>query len=253
MIIDAPYLTDVSVLRSLWHEAFGDTDAFLDAFFTVAFDTRRCRCVRVEGRIVAALYWFDCSYSGHRAAYVYAVATAKAYRGQGICSALMKNTHAHLCEMGYGAAILVPGSDELFGFYERLGYSVCSRVGEICCSASAETLDIRAVSTSEYSAIRAALLPDGAVIQENESLEFLSTQVELYSAEGCLLAARCEAGILRGVELLGDVSKAPAIVNSLGCTAGKFRIPEGVIPFAMYHPLSRESVSPPSYFGLAFD
>ena len=37
MRIDHPDLGQIPELRQLWKEAFGDSDAFLDAFFMVAF------------------------------------------------------------------------------------------------------------------------------------------------------------------------------------------------------------------------
>ena len=61
MIIDHPTTTQIPQLRSLWKEAFGDSDAFLDIFFQRAFSPQRCCCVTQGDAVVAALYWFDCS------------------------------------------------------------------------------------------------------------------------------------------------------------------------------------------------
>ena len=81
MIIDYPAENAIPQLRGLWKEAFGDEDAFLDAFFATGFSPDRCRCVTVDGQLAAALYWFDCSWEEKPLAYLYAVATGKAYRG----------------------------------------------------------------------------------------------------------------------------------------------------------------------------
>ena len=123
MNIDLPKSSYVPQLRALWKEAFGDTDEFLDTFFTAAYSADRCRCCTENGEVIAALYWFDCSYGDEKIAYIYAVATAKAHRGRGICKRLMEDTHAYLSAHAYGAAMLVPGSEGLFAFYERLGTS----------------------------------------------------------------------------------------------------------------------------------
>ena len=96
MKIDAPSATHIPHLRSLWKEAFGDTDAFLDAFFGAAFSPDRCRCIIADDRPIAALYWFDCTWQGKKVAYIYAVATDLQCRGQGLCRALMENTHPYL-------------------------------------------------------------------------------------------------------------------------------------------------------------
>ena len=68
MLIDTPTAKDLPELRELWKEAFGDTDAFLDSFFSLAFSPARARCIRSDGGICAALYWFDCEYGGGRVA-----------------------------------------------------------------------------------------------------------------------------------------------------------------------------------------
>lgn len=254
MIIDAPEGSQMPALRRLWQEAFADTDAFLDAFEKTAFSAERCRCVTVGDEVAAALYWFDCQFQGKQIAYLYAVATAEAYRGRGFCHALLENTHQHLYRLGYEGAILVPGSPGLFGLYGGMGYRVCSTVGQIMCEASDEEVPLQPVSVAEYAALRRELLPAGGVLQENENLQFLQTQVRLFAGSGFLLAARVESGKLCGVELLGDLAKAPGIVRAFGCKRGMFRCPGEGSPFAMYRKLAPEStLGAPSYFGLAFD
>ena len=103
MRIDKPAPGSEAALRRLWQQAFHDDDAFLDIFFDVAFSHDRCRCVTIDGEIVAVLYWFDCSCCGQRMAYLYAIATDKDRRGQGLCRALMEDTHRHLVSRGYVA------------------------------------------------------------------------------------------------------------------------------------------------------
>ena len=95
MKIDYPTQNQISDLQALWKQAFGDEDAFIDLFFAHGFSPDRCRCITVDGKLAGALYWFDCSFRGHPMAYLYGVATGKAFRGKGICRALTENTHAH--------------------------------------------------------------------------------------------------------------------------------------------------------------
>ena len=135
MKIDKPLTTQIPSLKLLWKEAFGDTDEFINMFFSTAFSTDRCRCVTLNGNIIAALYWFNCQYNNKPIAYLYAVATAKAYRGQGICHMLMKDTHQYLAKLGYEGVILVPGNEGLFKFYENIGYKTCSYIHKFQCTA----------------------------------------------------------------------------------------------------------------------
>ena len=91
MTVTTPDCRHIPELRSLWKTAFGDEDAFLDAFFSTAYSPDRCRCIIEDDGIQAALYWFDASCAGHKFAYLYAVATDPAHRGKGLCRKLMED------------------------------------------------------------------------------------------------------------------------------------------------------------------
>ena len=253
MNIDKPNPSDIPALRGLWQDAFGDSDSFLDSFFTTAFDVNRARCVKLDGKIVAVLYWFDCSCNGARLAYVYAVTTAQAYRGRGVCSALMDGVHRHLASIGYAGVVLVPCSKELFRFYEKFGYSTCSCVSEFRCFASDEKAEIREVGADEYATLRRLFLPKNGVVQERENITFLQTYAKFYAGDGFVLVASKGKDVLHGAELLGDTTKAPSIVRALGCTEGRFRTVGKEKPFAMYRNLGDKQCNSPTYFGLAFD
>ncbi len=250
MNIKKPSMEQIGSLRSLWKEAFGDEEAYLDAFFSTAFAPERCRCVVMEGKPVAALYWLDCSCRGEKIAYLYAVATGKMYRGRGLCRALMADTHEHLRGLGYQGAVLVPDGEALARMYGAMGYAFFGGIREFSCTPGEISTDFRRIDTAEYARLRREFLPEGSVLQENENLALLETQAEFYAGGDFLLAARREADRLIGMELLGDASAAPGILTALGMSRGAFRTP-GQDRFAMYRPL--RDGTPPEYFGLAFD
>lgn len=253
MNINEPLQAHIPLLRRLWREAFGDTEDFLNTFFATAFRTDHCRCVMVNDEVIAALYWFDCLHMNRPIAYLYAVATAEEYRGQGICHKLISDTHLHLKKLGYEGAILVPGNKKLFSFYESMGYQNCSHIQEFDCIGNAKTLPLYRIEKDAYARLRRKLLPHGGVIQENTNLDFLQTQAKFYAGPGFLLAARADGDTLYGIELLGNASFAPGIVQALGYIKGVFRTPGNGMPFAMFIPLGDSNSLPPSYFGLAFD
>jgi len=253
MNISAPTTAQIPALRTLWKEAFGDSDAFLDLFFRTAFQPERCRCIFDGEHAVAALYWFNCTYKDLPVAYIYAVATATSHRGQGLCRKLMADTHAHLASLGYEGALLVPGSDGLFDMYAKIGYHTCSAIREFQCNAGPEELQLCALSAPEYATLRKLLLPKGSVLQEQENLDFLQTQAQFYMGLGFLFAGYGENDTFRGLELLGDVTAAPSILRSLGYKKGSFRTVGNGRPFAMYYPLGKNSVDAPGYFCFAFD
>lgn len=251
MIIDHPRPEDVGCLRRLWQQAFGDTDAFLDSFFRLGFDPRRCLCAFAQDRPVAVLYWFDCTYQGRKIAYLYAIATEKEHRSKGICRALMGDAHAHLGRLGYSAAVLVPGGETLFRFYGAMGYEVFGSVSCRQVSAGAEPAALRPVDPAEYAALRRKLLPPGGVIQEGALLELLADQMNLYAGENFLLSAATEKDRLLVQEYLGDLAATPGILTALGLKTGIFRFPGSESPFAMG--LSLDGSPLPAYFGLALD
>lgn len=252
MIIDFPRQKHIPMLRDLWKEAFGDSDEFLNAFFQTAFSKRRSRCVIANEQIAAALYWFDCRYLDRRVAYIYAVATKKAWQGKGLCKQLMADTHALLREKGYVGVVLVPREASLFDFYRKIGYQTTCYTQKIHCVAANQAMSLRKIEKEEYAALRSFMLPIGGVIQPDENIDFLETQFDFYAGEDLLLAARADHGVLRCTELLGDASKFSMAIRSLDCERGEARSVGQNAPFAMCFSFD-EALPPPTYFGLAFD
>lgn len=287
MNIKTPEPTDLPMLQLLWQEAFGDTKSFIQTFFETAFDYNRCFCAVDRGVITAALYWFDCIYQNKPVAYLYAIATSKAYQGQGICHRLMEHTHRYLQHHGYIGAVLVPGNTGLFEFYQGMGYKTCCFVNTTSLSASMPpagdlphplcalptdtrliqatysrchldeasdaSFQLKPVTKDEYAALRRQLLPKDGIIQENICLDFLELQAKLYAGADFIMAAHKEEQKLFVPELLGTNINPRQILSALDCTEGVFRTPGTEKPFAMYLPLSENLLPLPAYFGLAFD
>ena len=252
MKIDFPTPKQGMELVRLWQEAFGDSLEFIEGFFCTAYSPSRCRCVTVDRKVVAALYWLDARLDGRRYAYLYAVATAAAHRGKGLCRKLMEDTHAHLALRGYDGAVLVPQTPTLRQMYGNMGYESCTTVDEFSCEAAADPVELQRIGREEYARLRRDYLPRGGLLQEEENIAYLENMAFFYRGRDFLLSARTENGQLFSPELLGSTSAAPGILAALNCAAGTFRTPGGNIPFAMYRPLSKGAKAP-EYFGLAFD
>lgn len=250
MTIDAPKPEQTRQLRDLWKEAFGDTDAFLDSFFSIAFSPGRCRCVTVDDRVAAALYWFDCGCDGKKLAYLYAVATAKDFRGGGFCRKLLEDTHAHLEKEGYAGTILAPADEALGQMYGRMGYLPGTTVEEFICPAGAAQTAMKPLTAEAYSTRRLELLPDGGVTQDGPLTDLLADQCGLFAGEDFLLAGWIENGILHAEEFLGNRQAAPGIVKALGAEKGIFRTAGGEKIFTMYRPLGNDCPRP-QYFGIS--
>lgn len=251
MKTDYPALRHQKRLRQLWQTAFGDTDDFLDSFYDTAFALENCLCIFENDGPVAVLYWIDCHLEDRKLAYIYAVVTDPAHRGKGLCRRLMERTHDLLRRRGYAGAVLVPQQEGLRAMYAGMGYTDCGGLSRISCTAGDSPVFLRAIGPEEFAALRRRMLPERAVVQEGRGLAFLARQLQFYAGDDFLLAAFAEAGILHGMELLGNPAAAPGITAALGCRMGHFRIP-GNSPFAMFHPLI-ENIPAPEYFGFAFD
>lgn len=239
-------------LRSLWKEAFGDTDAFLDLFFSLGYAPDRSHFFAEEGRVTAALYWLDVFLEDRIFAYIYAVATAKDCRGQGLCRKLMEQTAQILTEKGYEGAVLVPQDEGLRAMYGRMGYRDAAPLDEFICAAGNSAIPLREIAAEEYAVSRCSLVPDGSLQPGAEAFTFLFSLARFYAGDGLLAAVSRETEHLRILEYLGDRSQLPGLIAALGATEATVRTPGSSVPFAMYRPLSPDCCAP-SYYPFAFD
>lgn len=251
MRIDHPVQSQIPALRQLWKEAFGDTDTYLDVFFDRGFRFDKTLCVSDGDSVAAALYWLDMDYWGGKAAYIYAVATGKAYRGRGLCRKLMDEAHRRLKARGYASAVLVPQDEGLARMYGAMGYVPGAGIREVRCQAAQEGLALERLDSQIYHRLRKEMLPPDGLALGTEARGLLAAQAEFYAGPGVLLAAVREGEVLLGLELLGDEAAASMITAALGCREGVFRLP-GDGAFSMYYPLA-DHVTPPGHLGFAFD
>jgi len=249
MTIDRPQARDLPFLRSLWQEAFGDDDSFLDAFFSTGFSPDRCRCIALEGHLAAALYWFDCSMAGNKLAYIYAVATDRAFRGRGLCRLLMEDTHRHLRALGYSAAVLVPGDPGLFTLYEKLGYRSFCPMQTVSVTRGGNAQRLTKITGADYVRLRKQLLPENSILQEGVTVDFLGTFTAFYAADNAIGSVSREGDTLYFQEYLGDPMLLPGILQALGAEKAVVRVCGGD-PYAMYLPLV-DSLTPPNYLGIS--
>lgn len=251
MMTDYPAAGNIPKLRQLWQTAFGDTDAFLDVFFSTAYAPERCRCIREEDKISAALYWLDMDCQGQKFAYIYAVATDPDCRGRGLCRTLMEDTASILTARGYDGAILMPQDEGLRAMYGRMGYLPATAIEETFCAGSV-ACPVEEITAEAYAARRAAYLPDGSLTLGQSAVAFLGKLARFYAGSGFLAAVSREEGHLRILEYLGDRMAASALVAALGATEATLRTPGHNKEFAMYRPL-REGCIKPEYYPFAFD
>lgn len=247
MAFDAAAL---SGLKALWKAAFGDTEEEIDTFFRTGFSPARCRYLSREGKVICALYWFDCRWRDRPLAYIYALATLPAFRKQGLAGLLLEQTHTHLAQKGYHGAILKP-ADGLFSYYERQGYTTCGYVDKARAEAGQSPLPVKALSPEAYAARRRLYLPEDGVIQEGDALRYLDTFASFWEGPECVFCTDLDKQAM--FEFLGSRQNLPGVLNALGMPSAEPVTPGHSIPFLMYHPLTDACASGPVYLGLSLE
>lgn len=110
-------------LRSLWGEVFGDTPAYVDAFYeNFGGDIRGYVVIDEAGRVCSALTCHLCGTYEKMPVYVsYAVCTREDMRGQGLAAGLIAFVRDSVTDAG-GISIVSPAEPSLVAYYAELGY-----------------------------------------------------------------------------------------------------------------------------------
>lgn len=112
-------------MRQLWVECFGDDIATIDHFFTTVYNPKQCFTHSINGTVVAMLHLVTMRYGNSQHGYIYAVATAPAFRGQGIASQLIQRAIAYAKECKeYDSLILIPADKTAQRLYSRFGFEM---------------------------------------------------------------------------------------------------------------------------------
>lgn len=117
-------------LESIWKESFDDSDEFIRLFFEKRYNPNHCAVYTDNQGAAAAMLHMLPAYITQDSEirpvqYIYAAATAEKYRGKGVMTALLTYAEKLTNSKGQRYCALVPGSKELFKYYERRGYQNC--------------------------------------------------------------------------------------------------------------------------------
>jgi len=262
---------DIPALKALWKQAFGDDEGTIDGFFADAWTPEGMFVLKEGDRLLSMAAWFPgtlcAGKSGWQAAYLYAVATDEAFRGRGCCRRLLDFMSGWLQGLGVKCLCLVPGSAELYAFYEKLGYGRLFTHGERLCEARETAGTAVPAEAPEYLAAREELLAARAYLSypvpvleyQRRAAGRAGGGLYLLSEgerTGCACAAMDgEKAVIRELLWPGDAAEGAAMVlRALGAPRAEVRVPEGNEPFGMIRWLTAE---PPAlrgaYLGLAFD
>lgn len=216
-------------LKCLWHEAFGDSREFIDAFFD-NFPSDECaHTLSLGGRVVSVLYALPCTLclcgKEHAAAYIYAVATAADCRGRGYMQLLMELVEQLLSSRGVEFLYLQPADNGLRSYYSRLGYSNCSSRGVTliqCPQVEATALQFKEVGYSRElyefcAAVQRAVEP--SVIY---SPSFIAMNCFNCSSQGGGVFTVYESGRITAVGFVAVDGDGPLLLASFSCSSLSF-------------------------------
>lgn len=158
---------DVPAQRELWKLAFGDSDAYIDNFYSAYYRPERVVVLEEDGVLRSMTAWFDTSFvipgrGEYRATYLYAVATHPDCRGRGLAARLLAGADGYFRSLGIPAVTTVPAEPSLHSFFGKNGFRECFRTLRVAVRRE-ELLQpppgvLRPASPEEYGHVRERLL-----------------------------------------------------------------------------------------------
>lgn len=179
---------DIPAMRALWLRVFGESEAFLDAFFALLPDIGGAAVATDEGGTLCGAAYALTGYellSGGEAphvGYVYAVAVDEGARGRGLGAALTKRAAAICREREAVIVATLPAEESLYAWYEKqIGARHLLRREKRSVPADSK-VDIMKLTGTEYMLWRENMLRGRAHI--HLSTPVLETQRALCEAYG---------------------------------------------------------------------
>lgn len=226
---------DIPAQRALWKLAFGDSDQYIDNFYSTYYRPERVVVLEEDGAVRSMTAWFDTTFivpgqGAHRAAYLYAVATHPDCRGRGLASRLLAGADKYFRSLHIPAVTTVPAEPSLHNFFGANGFRECFRL--LGGTLRREEIPLppsnvlRPASTEEYGRVREALLKDIPHIAYPE--DALTYQAgccalgdgglfvgETESGPACLCAERADDSLVIVKEFLGGAGTGRCVFSDL--------------------------------------
>jgi predicted acetyltransferase len=218
---------DLEALKEIWRLCFGDEDDFIDFYFQSRQWKRETAILTLGGQIASMLAMIPAAMiapngESRPASMLYAIATRPDYRRRGYAERLIEAANDGLLSRNIAITLLVPSEEELFSFYEKLGYQAgffiretalsrpeiealasrpASRPGQVQAAGTEGAVTVRPVEPAEYDRIRKNRLAGRCRIDyREEELAFekrlaVLSGADLYAVEvgrdeGCAYAER---------------------------------------------------------------
>ena len=122
MQITTAKTSDISKIKELWIEIFGDSERFAD--FAVNICSPDGIYLVKENEEIAAMVvaGIDLFAYGKKGFYIYGLATVPQYRGKGYAKQLVEYVCNDKFSNGYDFCLTQPAEESLFDYYKKLGF-----------------------------------------------------------------------------------------------------------------------------------
>ena len=218
---------DIPALKHLWLEAFEDTQEEIDAFFETLYPTALGFCAEEDGEVQAMLFALPQAIVKDekqiKSAYLYAVATKAGCRGRGLCRAVMAYAEKELRKRYFEALLLSPASEDLAGFYEKLGFARQTRAKKTLLPCEKAQGQAAEIGVQDYAGLRETLLWDTPHVRYDKAqLEYAVSGGKFYClmdgySMGCAAAKAGADGVQAFVyEMLPSAGMLGALAEKRG-------------------------------------
>ena len=117
---------DVNELKRLWQISFGDSESYVDFYFSRRYSPLNTRICRTDDRIVSSAQFFpyDISLGDKllKGVYILGVCTHPDYRQRGFAAGIIRGILAEQTASGADIAFLIPSAPYLFEVYRKFGF-----------------------------------------------------------------------------------------------------------------------------------
>ena len=176
-------------LISIWQKSFGDSREYVDFFFQNHYSSEDTLVCYYDGQETAELFLIDTQLKIknklYGAQYVYAACTLPEFRGRGFMKELICSAVKLGRKRNKYFTVLVPGSESLFDYYSKLGFSKYFKNKTIVFSkddlkhlADSDSVSVN-LKVNEIAAVRSGVFDCNAIVWNENAVD--------YAAKECLL------------------------------------------------------------------
>lgn len=227
---------DTTQLRSMWKVCFGDTDEYIDFFFTNKFEPDNTLLYVDDGKLMACLQMlpYIISFYGQIIPFYYlaGLCTLPECRGKGYMGKLIDESFAVMAQRGISLSILVPAEEWLFSYYAKFGFeTVFDKGGEPIYLKSILDKYPDNVDTAFIEFDKTCQQGDFCVLKDSEDFKLIvhENRADNYAPKYNLkaMASVIDPKFLLGLYAARNRSKHFVINITDGLYAGKYLIKDG--------------------------